>query len=223
MWEKIAAQLMVTCGDRNMAWGSSSLAFQGKLTSLAFISFGLVLLPIMPDLWLGCGRGHLPIIKCRLWELKWLLINTYISSCQYKWASHHQTSILFTEKPKVTVMPRNQSFTGGSEVSIMCSATGYPKPKIVWTINEMFILGSHRYWVCIIFFLSTEWERLMKFWEQVHQTQPLVFKTWKPLTSKHFLNRLGNLKNINGNFKTFEVINPQFQQLRSNSLPSFEL
>ncbi|KAF5916711.1 hypothetical protein HPG69_005506, partial [Diceros bicornis minor] len=42
-------------------------------------------------------------------------------------------------------MPKNQSFTGGSEVSIMCSATGYPKPKIAWTINDMFIVGSHRY------------------------------------------------------------------------------
>uniref|UniRef100_A0A8C9DLV3 Hemicentin-1 n=1 Tax=Prolemur simus TaxID=1328070 RepID=A0A8C9DLV3_PROSS len=49
------------------------------------------------------------------------------------------------EPPKVTVMPKNQSFTGGSEVSIMCSATGYPKPKIAWTINDMFIVGSHRY------------------------------------------------------------------------------
>ncbi|XP_077758048.1 hemicentin-1 isoform X2 [Canis aureus] len=49
------------------------------------------------------------------------------------------------EPPKVTVMPKNQSFTGGSEVSIRCSATGYPKPKITWTINDMFIMGSHRY------------------------------------------------------------------------------
>uniref|UniRef100_H0WC62 Hemicentin-1 n=1 Tax=Cavia porcellus TaxID=10141 RepID=H0WC62_CAVPO len=49
------------------------------------------------------------------------------------------------EPPKVTVMPKNQSFTGGSEVSIMCSATGYPKPKITWTVNDMFIVGSHRY------------------------------------------------------------------------------
>ncbi|XP_021053028.1 hemicentin-1 [Mus pahari] len=49
------------------------------------------------------------------------------------------------EKPIVTVMPKDQSFTGGSEVSIMCSATGYPKPKIVWTMNEMFLMGSHRY------------------------------------------------------------------------------
>ncbi|XP_004768021.1 hemicentin-1 isoform X1 [Mustela putorius furo] len=49
------------------------------------------------------------------------------------------------EPPKVTVMPRNQSFTGGSEVSIRCSATGYPKPKLTWTINDMFIMGSHRY------------------------------------------------------------------------------
>ncbi|VTJ81530.1 Hypothetical predicted protein, partial [Marmota monax] len=49
------------------------------------------------------------------------------------------------EPPRVTVMPKNQSFTGGSEVSIMCSATGYPKPKIAWTVNDMFIVGSHRY------------------------------------------------------------------------------
>ncbi|XP_047609819.1 hemicentin-1 isoform X2 [Phacochoerus africanus] len=49
------------------------------------------------------------------------------------------------EPPKVTVMPSNQSFTGGSEVSIMCSATGYPKPKVAWTMNDMFIVGSHRY------------------------------------------------------------------------------
>ncbi|KAJ1074876.1 hypothetical protein K5549_020565, partial [Capra hircus] len=49
------------------------------------------------------------------------------------------------EPPKVTVMPKNQSFTGGSEVSIMCSVTGYPKPKISWTMNDMFIMGSHRY------------------------------------------------------------------------------
>ncbi|XP_005375138.1 PREDICTED: hemicentin-1 isoform X1 [Chinchilla lanigera] len=49
------------------------------------------------------------------------------------------------EPPKVTVMPKNQSFTGGSEVSIMCSATGYPKPKIAWMVNDMFIVGSHRY------------------------------------------------------------------------------
>ncbi|EMP38793.1 Hemicentin-1 [Chelonia mydas] len=46
------------------------------------------------------------------------------------------------EPPKVVVSPKNQSFTEGSEVSIMCSATGYPKPKIVWTHNDMFIMGS---------------------------------------------------------------------------------
>ncbi|KAM4861104.1 hemicentin-1 [Thomomys bottae] len=49
------------------------------------------------------------------------------------------------EPPKVMVMPKNQSFTGGSEVSIMCSATGYPKPKIAWTMNDLFLVGSHRY------------------------------------------------------------------------------
>nr|XP_044998229.1 hemicentin-1 isoform X3 [Jaculus jaculus] len=53
--------------------------------------------------------------------------------------------LIVQESPKVTVMPKNQSFTGGSEIAIMCSATGYPKPKIAWTINDMFIMGSHRY------------------------------------------------------------------------------
>ncbi|KAG8517174.1 Hemicentin-1 [Galemys pyrenaicus] len=56
-----------------------------------------------------------------------------------------QTFFDVSEPPKVTVVPKNQSFTGGSEVSIMCSATGYPKPKIAWTFNDMFIMGSHRY------------------------------------------------------------------------------
>ncbi|XP_075384531.1 hemicentin-1 isoform X2 [Tenrec ecaudatus] len=53
--------------------------------------------------------------------------------------------LVVQESPKVTVMPKNQSFTAGSEVSIMCSATGYPKPKITWTMNNMLIVGSHRY------------------------------------------------------------------------------
>ncbi|OWK57262.1 Hemicentin-1 [Lonchura striata] len=39
----------------------------------------------------------------------------------------------------------NQTFTEGSEVSIRCSATGYPKPTVVWTLNDMFIIGSSRY------------------------------------------------------------------------------
>lgn len=50
----------------------------------------------------------------------------------------------FTEPPKVVISPKNQSFTTGSEVSIRCSATGYPKPTIVWTHNDMFIIGSNR-------------------------------------------------------------------------------
>ncbi|XP_055962583.1 hemicentin-1 [Sorex fumeus] len=49
------------------------------------------------------------------------------------------------EPPRVSVVPRNQSFTGGSEVSIMCSASGHPRPKIAWTLNDMFLVGSHRY------------------------------------------------------------------------------
>lgn len=56
--------------------------------------------------------------------------------------------LLFAEPPRVSVVPKNQSFTVGSEVSIMCSTTGHPKPKIAWTLNDMFLIGSHRYWNC---------------------------------------------------------------------------
>uniref|UniRef100_A0A8C3GM35 Hemicentin 1 n=1 Tax=Cairina moschata TaxID=8855 RepID=A0A8C3GM35_CAIMO len=49
------------------------------------------------------------------------------------------------EPPRVIISPKNQTFTEGSEVSIRCSATGYPKPTVVWTHNEMFIIGSYRY------------------------------------------------------------------------------
>ncbi|XP_026558988.1 hemicentin-1 [Pseudonaja textilis] len=49
------------------------------------------------------------------------------------------------EPPKVIVSPKNQSFTEGSEVSISCSATGYPKPTVAWTHNDMFLMVSNRY------------------------------------------------------------------------------
>ncbi|XP_009575209.1 PREDICTED: hemicentin-1-like, partial [Fulmarus glacialis] len=49
------------------------------------------------------------------------------------------------EPPRVVISPKNQTFTEGSEVSIRCSATGYPKPTVVWTHNDMFIIGSSRY------------------------------------------------------------------------------
>ncbi|NXX50442.1 HMCN1 protein, partial [Tricholaema leucomelas] len=49
------------------------------------------------------------------------------------------------EPPKVIISPKNQTFTEGSEVSIRCSATGYPKPTVVWTHNDMFIVASNRY------------------------------------------------------------------------------
>ncbi|NXB77102.1 HMCN1 protein, partial [Donacobius atricapilla] len=49
------------------------------------------------------------------------------------------------EPPRVVISPQNQTFTEGSEVSIRCSATGYPKPTVVWTLNDMFIIGSSRY------------------------------------------------------------------------------
>ncbi|XP_029473326.1 LOW QUALITY PROTEIN: hemicentin-1 [Rhinatrema bivittatum] len=49
------------------------------------------------------------------------------------------------ELPKVFVEPKTQTFTEGSEVTIKCSATGHPKPQIVWTHNDMFLIGSNRY------------------------------------------------------------------------------
>ncbi|XP_042661906.1 hemicentin-1 isoform X1 [Tyto alba] len=49
------------------------------------------------------------------------------------------------EPPSVVISPQNQTFTEGVEVSIRCSATGYPKPTVVWTHNDMFIMGSSRY------------------------------------------------------------------------------
>ncbi|XP_059334168.1 hemicentin-1 [Ammospiza nelsoni] len=49
------------------------------------------------------------------------------------------------EPPRLVISPKNQTFTEGSEVSIRCSATGYPKPTVVWTFNDMFMIGSSRY------------------------------------------------------------------------------
>ncbi|NWX99119.1 HMCN1 protein, partial [Nothoprocta ornata] len=49
------------------------------------------------------------------------------------------------EPPRVVISPKNQTFTEGSEVSIRCSATGYPKPTVVWMHNDMFVIGSSRY------------------------------------------------------------------------------
>uniref|UniRef100_A0A8C3QNH6 Hemicentin 1 n=1 Tax=Cyanoderma ruficeps TaxID=181631 RepID=A0A8C3QNH6_9PASS len=49
------------------------------------------------------------------------------------------------EPPRLVISPKNQTFTEGSEVSIRCSATGYPKPTVVWTHNDMFIIGSSRW------------------------------------------------------------------------------
>ncbi|KAJ7411319.1 hypothetical protein WISP_103122 [Willisornis vidua] len=49
------------------------------------------------------------------------------------------------EPPRLVISPKNQTFTEGAEVSIRCSATGYPQPTVVWTRNDMFIVGSSRY------------------------------------------------------------------------------
>ncbi|XP_031715320.1 hemicentin-1 isoform X1 [Anarrhichthys ocellatus] len=49
------------------------------------------------------------------------------------------------EVPRVSVEPRNQTFTAGEEMRIRCSASGYPPPSLVWTHNDMFIMASSRH------------------------------------------------------------------------------
>ncbi|KAK5869646.1 hypothetical protein PBY51_024348 [Eleginops maclovinus] len=49
------------------------------------------------------------------------------------------------EVPRVSVEPRNQSFTAGDEKRIRCSASGYPPPRLVWTHNDMFIMATSRH------------------------------------------------------------------------------
>ncbi|XP_034438633.1 hemicentin-1 isoform X1 [Hippoglossus hippoglossus] len=49
------------------------------------------------------------------------------------------------EVPRVSVEPRNQTFTTGQEVRIRCLASGYPPPRLLWTHNDMFIMASSRH------------------------------------------------------------------------------
>ncbi|XP_067893515.1 hemicentin-1 isoform X1 [Heterodontus francisci] len=53
--------------------------------------------------------------------------------------------LIVQEPPRVTVYPRNQTFTERREVRISCSVTGYPHPQVVWTHNDMFIMGASRH------------------------------------------------------------------------------
>ncbi|XP_053178575.1 hemicentin-1 [Scomber japonicus] len=53
--------------------------------------------------------------------------------------------LVVQEVPRVSVEPRNQTFTTGEEVRIRCSASGYPPPRLVWTHNDMFIMASSRH------------------------------------------------------------------------------
>ncbi|XP_030626728.1 hemicentin-1 [Chanos chanos] len=53
--------------------------------------------------------------------------------------------LIIQEPPVVSVEPRNQTFRTDQEARIQCSAKGYPSPTIVWTHNDMFIMGSSRH------------------------------------------------------------------------------
>lgn len=56
----------------------------------------------------------------------------------------HPHFVFPPEVPRVSVEPRNQTFTTGDEVRIRCSSSGYPPPRLVWTHNDMFIMASSR-------------------------------------------------------------------------------
>ncbi|MBN3312119.1 HMCN1 protein, partial [Atractosteus spatula] len=52
--------------------------------------------------------------------------------------------LVVQEPPQVSIDPKNQTFIAGQEARIRCTARGYPSPHVVWTHNDMFILGSSR-------------------------------------------------------------------------------
>ncbi|XP_031431207.1 LOW QUALITY PROTEIN: hemicentin-1 [Clupea harengus] len=60
-------------------------------------------------------------------------------------ASSGRVYLNVQEPPLVNVEPQNQTFQAGQEVWIRCSAQGFPTPTVVWTHNDMFIMGSSRH------------------------------------------------------------------------------
>ncbi|XP_076126836.1 hemicentin-1 [Alosa pseudoharengus] len=52
--------------------------------------------------------------------------------------------LLVPEAPRVEVTPQTQSFTLGSEVTLSCSASGSPPPKLFWSHGNIFISRNHR-------------------------------------------------------------------------------
>ncbi|XP_048833472.1 hemicentin-1 isoform X1 [Brienomyrus brachyistius] len=60
-------------------------------------------------------------------------------------ASSSAVYLTVQDPPQVRVEPRNQTFLTGREVRVRCSAKGYPAPQIVWSHNDIFIMGSSRH------------------------------------------------------------------------------
>ncbi|KAL2092655.1 hypothetical protein ACEWY4_012453 [Coilia grayii] len=58
--------------------------------------------------------------------------------------SRNTVWLLVPEAPRVVVQPPSQSFTLGSEVTLSCSASGAPPPKISWTHGHTPITSSYR-------------------------------------------------------------------------------
>ncbi|XP_043914327.1 hemicentin-2 isoform X2 [Protopterus annectens] len=65
-------------------------------------------------------------------------------------SNHHGSSrssiwLFILEAPRAFVSPISQSFVTGADVTITCSASGYPVPQIIWEFENAFFLRSYRH------------------------------------------------------------------------------
>nr|XP_061790885.1 hemicentin-1-like [Nerophis lumbriciformis] len=60
-----------------------------------------------------------------------------------------RVNLIVQEVPRVSVDPKNQTFTRGGQVKIRCSASGYPEPLVAWTHNDLFIMTSSRHRITV--------------------------------------------------------------------------